>query len=114
MKRTIAKRLGFRTPPDGYTEEEKILQDLICERVVDELYGKMPTSRMKAILAMHFELGYDQETLGKVFGVTQEQVALDIANIRKLLLGKPYKPHKRKQSIKKEDLIKMMISLAEL
>lgn len=113
MKRDFPKVLGIKTPPDGMTDEEKVITNLLCNAVVDEIYTKLPTSRMKAIVAMHFELGYDQETLGRIFKVKQEQIALDIKNIKKVLLGKPYKPHKRKLKVSVEDLLSMAIMLKD-
>ena len=72
-------------PPDGFTVEE---QQIIETITVDHIYKKLPTSRMKAIVAMHFELGYPQEWVADIFKVSQEQIALDIRNIREILLGR--------------------------
>ena len=72
-------------PPDGFTPEE---EQIVATITVDHIYKKLPTSRMKAIVAMHFELGYPQEWVADIFNVTQEQIALDIRNIREILLGR--------------------------
>lgn len=115
MKRAFSKVLGIKKPVDGYTDEEKLIVDLLCNSVVEEIYQKMPTSRMKAIVAMHFELGYDTYTLANIFGVTQPQIALDIRNIKKVLLGQPYKPQKQKPTMKydAQDLLWFITQLHE-
>lgn len=111
MKRELSKRLGLKTPVDGLTEEEKQLADLIGNNVVETIYAKLPTARMKAVVALHFELGYDQETIGQMFGVRQEQIALDIRNIKKVLTGKSYHPHKPKVKLRVEDVMSMLMTL---
>jgi hypothetical protein len=112
MKRELSKRLGIKIPNDEVTPEEKELVDILCNNVIEEIYCKLPTDRMKAITAMHFELGYDQETLGKMFKVKQEQIALDIRNIKKVLLGKPYRPHKRKKQLTLDQVLTLIASVA--
>jgi len=105
------KVLGIAEPPDGFTPEEKVLLQLAGEHTVESIYAKLPTSRMKAVVAMHFELGYNQEMLARIFNVTQEQIALEIRNIQKVLLGKPYRPHKPKNVIRVEDLLSLCLNL---
>lgn len=113
MKREFPKRLGLRIPPDGLTNEEKVIADLLCDNVVENIYEKLPTDRMKAITAMHFELGYDQETLGKIFICKQEQIALDIRNIKRVLRGEPFKPRQRRNvsAVGVPEILEMMMTL---
>lgn len=83
----------LKTPPDGFTKEEKALSRLLTEETVETLYSKLPNSRMKAILALHFELGYTQETVARIFGVSQSQISLDIKNIQRIIKGGTYQKH---------------------
>ena len=99
------KILGINPPPDGFNEEEDKIAKLVYEHTVESLYAKIPTARMKAIVAMHFELGYTQETVARVFGISQARVNEEIGNIRKVLMGKPFRPRKEKVRFKAEDLI---------
>lgn len=106
----------MRNPPDGLTEEERIITNLLCDNVVEEIYGKLPTDRMKAITGFHFELGYDQETLGQIFSCKQEQIALDIRNIKRILKGESFKPRKRrniKSTVEVADVLELMMSLTK-
>ena len=103
--------LGIKNPPDGFTDEEETIKHLLFENTVHSIYAKLPTSRMKAIVALHCELGYTQEMVAKMFSVTQEQISQEIANVRKILKGKKYRPHKRKPVIEVKDLLNICLSL---
>lgn len=114
MKHHLTRALlGVQTPSDGFTEEEKKIIRVLGSNTIADLYSKLPTNRMKAIVAMHFELGYDQETLGKIFEVRQEQIALDIKMAKTVLMGKAYRPHKKKGTIRVSELIKLCMALKE-
>lgn len=101
-----AAGLGIGTPSDGYTDEEKLLQRVITEESLKTLYGKLPTNRMKFIVAAHFELGYSQEMIAEMLGIKQPSLQDEIQHIKRVLKGNPYKPYKRKKVIKLEDLMK--------
>ena len=103
--------LGINEPPDGFTDEEKVLVRLMGEHTIESLYGKLPTSRMKAIVALHFELGYSQELIGRMFRISQERVNQEVDNVRKILMGQKFKPHKEKVTISVPDLIKLCHTL---
>lgn len=113
MKLQTTQLLELKDPRDGFTDDEKQISKLLVENTIYSIYAKLPTSRMKAITALHFELGYPQELVAEMFGVTQEQVALDIQNIRKVLTGKPYRPHRTKKSIRLSDLMSICLTLAQ-
>lgn len=110
--------MGFRTPADGLTDEEKEIERLVGSHAVENLYAKLPTSRMKAIVAMHFELGYPQEVVASVFGVDQSRIAQEIKIIKSIFLGtgtnkyNPYKKRKPKE-ITVPDLIQLLLMLQE-
>lgn len=89
MRQSAARRAGILPPPDGYTSEEKQLERLLGEHSVSTLYAKLPTTRMKAIVALHFELGYKQELVAEIFGVSQSHISQEIKAIRQYFLGKP-------------------------
>jgi DNA-directed RNA polymerase specialized sigma24 family protein len=97
--------LEISCPPDGFTEEEDKITKLVFEHTVESLYAKLPTARMKAIVAMHFELGYTQEMVARVFGISQARINEEIGNIRKVLTGKPFRARKEKVKFKAVDLI---------
>lgn len=105
--------LGILTPSDGYTEEEKLLQRIITEESLKTLYNKLPTSRMKFIVAAHYELGYSQEIVAEILGIRQPSLQDEINHIRRVLRGNPYKPHKHKGTIKIEDLMKLCLLLKQ-
>lgn len=107
MKREISKRMGLRMPPDA-TPEEFEFADLLPDLVFDSIYGRLPTDRMRALVAMHFELGYDQVSLAKLWGVSQPAIAYEIEIIRQILKGKKHKPQKRKKGIDTNDLLKLI------
>lgn len=84
---------------------EKLLADL----TVQSLYAKLPTPRMKAIVALHFELGYSQELVAQMFGMKQPSLVDEIALIQRILLGKPYRPRRKVQpEAKREDVQKVL------
>lgn len=99
MKTPIMASLLVR-PPDGFTKEEKAIARLLTEETVDTLYSKLPNSRMKAILALHFELGYTQDVVARIFGVSQSQISLDIKNIQRILMGGDYQKHTKVVRVK--------------
>lgn len=113
--------LGIKTPPDGFTDMEKALIEALGDHSVESLYAKLPTSRMKFIVAAHFELGYDQEVLARILGITQEMVHWEIDLIRKVLknepsrsrTGAPYKPRRTKEKVDVEDILAMMVILTK-
>lgn len=91
MKHPLAKVIGLQSPPDGYTPEESQLEKILGEESVATLYNKLPTSRMKAIVALHFELGYKQELVARVFGVSQPQIGQEIRYIKAVFLNRPFR-----------------------
>lgn len=113
MKRSLINYLGIQQPIDGYTEEEKVLEKLLVETTVHSMYAKLPTNRMKFIVAAHFELGYPQELLSDMLGISQERIVVEIGNIRKILLGKPFKPYKQKGKISVDQLLELCMMLKE-
>lgn len=114
----MPKVLGFHTPSDGLTKDEKEIQRLIGGMAIESLYAKLPTSRMKAIVAMHFELGYSQEIIASVFGVDQSRIGHEIRIIKKIFLDKgtekynPYKAKKPKE-VTIPELIRMLMMLQD-
>ncbi len=118
MKAKMSKIIGFRTPEDGLTPEEKQIELLVGTMAVENLYAKLPTSRMKAIVAMHFELGYPQQVIAAVFNVDQSRIAHEIRIIKKIFLNKdtekynPFKPRKPK-ALSVPEVIKMLMMLQD-
>lgn len=100
------KYTNIATPQDGYDDTEKALKVLIEEESLRHLYNKLPTSRMKFVVAAHYELGYSQQIVADILGITQPSLQDEIKHIRKVLRGDPYKPHKYKGEVKLEDLMK--------
>lgn len=82
----MAKVMGFGTPPDGLTEEERQIEKLIGTMAIENLYGMLPTSRMMAIVAMHFELGYPQDAIAAAFRCEQTAIAKEINTIKRVFL----------------------------
>ncbi len=113
MKYNVTGVLGLLEPADGFTDEEKELTRLLGEATIQQMYNKLPTSRMKFIVAAHFELGYSQELLAEMLGIKQASLNEEIQLIKKVLLGRPYRPHKPKGTIKVEDVFKMMMCLKQ-
>jgi hypothetical protein len=111
MNYKLARRIGLNTPPDGYTVEEKQLEKIITTLTIHEMYRKLPTSRMKFIAAAHFELGYPQDLVAEILGISQPTLVNEIALIQRVLLGKPYKPRRKEGVVKVEDMFQMMLLL---
>lgn len=63
---------------------------------------------MKAIVALHFELGYPQELVAEMFDMKQPSLVDEIALIQRIILGKPYKPRSVKSSVRKEEIVRVM------
>lgn len=100
MKVKMNKILGLHIPSDGLTNDEKEIAHLLSINTINNLYGKLPTSRMKAIVAMYFELGYSQEAVAEVFKVNRSRIAQEIDLIKKIFLDKPtapYNPYRKKK-----------------
>lgn len=77
---------------------------------------------MKFIVAAHYELGYTQEMLAEILGVTQASISLELKTIRDVFMGrsrrskhgKPYKPkdYRVRNVIKTEDLLHAFLILS--
>lgn len=113
MKYKASAVLGMGTPADGFTDTEKALKSVIEEESLKTLYNKLPTSRMKFVVAAHYELGYSQQIVADILGITQPSLQDEIIHIRRVLKGQPYKPHKHKGTIKLEDLMKLCLLLKQ-
>lgn len=107
MNYKTIKRAGINEPSDGFSELEKKLAEVLVENTVQSIYQKLPTERMKFIVAAHFELGYKQETVADILGVRQPTLVDEINLIRRILLGHKHTT-KRKRRIKKEDVIRFL------
>lgn len=115
MRLQMNPLVGIQTPPDGFTDEEREISRLAAEHTIQSVYGKLPTARMKAIVALHFELGYNQELVADMLNVTQSQISREIDLVRKVLTGKPsrskhgraYTPRRPKQTIRVHDLLEL-------
>ena len=105
--------IGIGTPSDGFTEVESALKTVLEEESLRTLYAKLPTSRMKFVVAAHYELGYSQQIIADILGITQPSLQDEIKHIRRVLKGQPYKPHKHKGTIKLEDLMKLCLLLKQ-
>lgn len=105
------RRVGIKEPPDGFNELEEKLAYLLAENTIQSLYSKLPTNRMKFIVAAHFELGYTQEMVANMLGIRQPSLVDEINLIRRVLLGKPYRPQRKKAKVKVSDVIKMLMYL---
>ena len=104
MNYRLAKVIGIKGPVDGYTVEEKQIEKLLAEVTIHSLYAKLPTSRMKFIVAAHFELGYPQDLVAKMLGMKQPSLVDEIALIQRIILGKDYTPRKKKAEMPQEEL----------
>lgn len=105
MKHRVSKILEFKTPTDGLTEEEKKIEKVLGDATIQLLYSKLPTSRMKAITALHFELGYKQEVIAEMFGISQPAIVQECNIIRAILTGKKHRPHAVAMKLSVEDLL---------
>lgn len=112
MKYKLAKAIGINEPPDGYTTEEVQLEMLIANNTIETLYAKLPTSRMKFIVAAHFELGYPQEVVAEILGIKQPTLFEEIELIKMVLNGYKYKPRKFRDEVTTEDVLAMIASMA--
>lgn len=121
MARNISAVLGFKTPSDGKTKEEKLLEKEISQNTVYSLYSKLPTSRMKFIVAAHFELGYTQEMIAEILSTSQPNISAEIKTIQDVFIGrsrrsrqgKKYKPKnwRTKPELSPEDVMRTMVTL---
>lgn len=112
MKYNLARSIGLKEPPDGYTPEEVELEVLIANNTIETLYAKLPTSRMKFIVAAHFELGYPQEVVAEILGIKQPTLFEEIELIKMVLNGYKYKPRKFKDEVSTEDVLAVIASMA--
>jgi hypothetical protein len=108
MNLRTLKRAGINEPPDGFTELEKEIAKVLVSNTVSSIYNRLPTDRMKFIVASHFELGYTQDTVAEILGVTQPTLVDEINLIRRVILGRPHRPKRRKYKVTKEDVIKLL------
>lgn len=108
-----AQVVGLKQPQDGFTKEEETIYTLLTDHTIASLYAKLPTPRMKAIVALHFELGYPQTLVAEIFGVAQPTIVDEIELIRQVLKGRMYKPKKKPKQVKSEDLLKLMWLLGQ-
>lgn len=108
MKHRISKILEFKTPPDGMTDEEKKIEKVLGDATIQVMYSKLPTARMKAITALHFELGYKQEVVAEIFGISQPAIVQELNVIRAILMGKRHRPHTNAMKLSVEDLLNII------
>lgn len=121
MNYKLLKRIGINEPADGYTAEEEKIAELLGEHTVQSLYAKLPTSKMKFIVAAHFELGYPQDLVAEMLSISQPTLSDHIGIIQKVLLGGEYKAFKsRKKStktpsgtVRTEDLLKFLMVMSD-
>lgn len=113
MKYKFSAVIGMGTPSDGLDDTEKELQRVIQEESLKTLYSKLPTSRMKFVVAAHFDLGMSQQLVADILGIQQPSLQDEINHIKRVLSGKPYKPHKHKGTVKIEDVMKAIMYMAK-
>lgn len=113
MNYKLAKVIGVQEPEDGFTVEEKEIEKLLVSNTVQSLYAKIPTNRLRFIVAAHFELGYTQQDIASILGITQPALADEISLIQRILLGKKYKSRRKEGVIKVEDMFQVMLILAK-
>lgn len=82
------RNLPIAEPVDGYTPEEEEILSIIGTMTISQIYGKLPTNRMKAIVALHFDAGYSKETVAEIFGVSRSRISQEVGVIRDILSGK--------------------------
>lgn len=99
--------LGITEPEDGFTNEEKMIARLLFQNTVETIYAKLPTNRMRFIVAAHFELGYPQELVAKILGIGQNRVNEEIQMIRMVLNGRKFKP-RLKEKVELGKIIKLL------
>jgi predicted DNA-binding protein YlxM (UPF0122 family) len=108
----MVKKLQINDPSDGFTPEEEEILNTIGDKVLYQVYKKLPTSRMKAVVALHFECGYTQEQIARIFGVKQPMINQEIVNIRKVLKGDRYKPHRHQSDLSVNDVMELFMHLS--
>lgn len=113
MKPNLNRLIITRAPKDGFTEEEVKIIEALSKLSISNLYGMFPTARMKAIVALHFELGYDQHTIAEMFNVTQGRISQEINMIKKILAGRKYKAVGKPTSIDLADLMRLAMMLSQ-
>lgn len=113
MKYRMSKALGLNTPPDGFTPEEVEIEAIIARETIESLYKKLPTYRMKFIVATHFDLGWPQELLADILGIKQPTLKEEIELIKMVILGYKYKPRKFKDQVTLENVLNMLTLFVE-
>jgi len=113
MKYKLGSSIGMSTPSDGLDDTEKELKRTIEVEALRTLYNKLPTNRMRFVVAAHYELGYPQEFVAEILGITQPSLQDEISHIRRVLKGDPYKPYKKKASIKVADLMQWCLLMKQ-
>lgn len=103
--------MGFGEPSDGLTDDEKALRSVIEQESLKKLYRKLPTNRMRFVVCAHFELGMTQELVAEILDIKQPTLQDEIAHIKRVLLGKPYKPQRHKGTVKINDLMNYILLL---
>lgn len=74
-------------PNDGMTPEEEKLIGAIESITISKIYGNLPTNRMKAIVALHFECGYRQSVVAEILGVSESRISQEVRRIKDILKG---------------------------
>jgi hypothetical protein len=116
--RKMAPHIGIGVPEDGFTKEEEKIAELVAENSIETLYARLPNNRLKFIVAAHYELGYPQELVAKILGITQPSLMWQINLIKRIYLGKGYNGANRpkylnKKEIKVEDMMKFLSVMGE-
>src|SRR6185312_10150621 len=111
MKYKASSAMGFGEPSDGLTDDEKALRSVIEQESLKKLYRKLPTNRMRFVVAAHFELGMTQELVAEILDIKQPSLQDEIAHIKRVLLGKPYKPQRRKATVQVKDIMNYLLLL---
>jgi predicted DNA-binding protein YlxM (UPF0122 family) len=98
-------------PIDGLTPEEKKIIPQLGKLTVSRMYAKMPTNRLKAIMALYYECEYSQETIGEIFGINQSRVAQEIGLIKDILCGRVLITDMRfsRKKLKVEDVLSYLL-----
>lgn len=105
--------LGMGIPSDGLDDVEKQLQRVMTEESLKLLYSKLPTSRMKFVVAAHYELGYTQQLISEILGIKQGSLVDEIYHIKRVLMGNPYKPQKKSDKVSINDLMNLALLLKQ-
>jgi DNA-directed RNA polymerase specialized sigma subunit len=106
--------LGMGTPSDGLLDEEKELQTIITRESLRRLYKKLPTFKMRFIVATHFDAGMSQEDVADIMGITQASLNdVYIRAIRRVLKGQPYKPQKHRPKVDLKVAMQHLLLLSE-